>query len=151
MIQLSEHFVAEEFVCKCGKCDLSNPVVIKEKINYKLIDKLEQLRMAINMPIIITSSARCKNKHIRIYQERYGEFWESHIVWGSFHLLGNNDKINACDFVCNYDRFKTIMYAAYFRFSGIGRYYKKLPETLRDLFIHVDVGDGARFYEKVYY
>jgi len=151
--RLSEHFVAKEFVCRCGSpdCELSDPSVIYNKINPVLVEKLEQLRVAINMPITITSGARCQNKQIQIYKERYGEFWERHIVWDSQHLVNSKNQFNASDCITNYNMFKFVMMSAYFRFNGVGYYQRQLSSNeLVDYFVHLDVGGGLRFYRKVY-
>lgn len=51
VVALSKHFNSNEFECPCG-CD-------DQIISEDLIEKLETLRVAINMPIKITSGYRC--------------------------------------------------------------------------------------------
>jgi len=149
--KLSEHFWASEFVCRCGKCELSNPDVIKLKINMRVVQNLERLRIAINAPIWITSGARCRDKQIQIYKERYKEFWESHIVWSSLHLLDSaTDKFNACDFRCDFDMYKTSMIAAHCGFTEVGWYQRKAGEGLENIFVHSGMKDGLSFYRKIY-
>lgn len=50
--QLTPHFKLSEFACHCG-CGASN-------INMDLVTKVEQLRVALNRPITITSGVRCQ-------------------------------------------------------------------------------------------
>jgi uncharacterized protein YcbK (DUF882 family) len=50
---LSPHFRAKEFACKCGIC-------LRQKINEKLIEKLEQVRELYGKPINVTSGFRCE-------------------------------------------------------------------------------------------
>ena len=52
-VEASEHFKDREFACKC--CG-------KVLVDQKLIDKLEELRGYMDLPIIITSGYRC-SKH----------------------------------------------------------------------------------------
>jgi len=54
MARVSEHFVLEEFSCKCG----CKGVIL----NCELIQKLERLRERFKKPIIVHSGYRCK-KH----------------------------------------------------------------------------------------
>jgi len=72
MGNLSKHFDAKEFKCKCGKCDSTGVV------NPELIDVLENLRSEILCPIQINSGHRC----IRHNRAVGG-------VPNSQHLLGN--------------------------------------------------------------
>ncbi len=52
MTKIGEYFTAEEFTCKCG-CGYCNPHPL-------LIDKLDELRLQINRPLVISSGCRCK-------------------------------------------------------------------------------------------
>lgn len=147
--QLSENFSAKEFVCRCGNCELSDPAIIYKKMNPILIGKIQKVREIIRVPMIITSGARCGNRHIEIYKERYGDFWRQHIVWGSQHLV-HNDLINASDFVCSCDLFFITMVCASVGLTCVGWYQRKMPDGLMDYFVHSDVGGKISFYRKVY-
>lgn len=57
-MKLSEHFEANEFVCKCG-CGKS----IADK---ELVTKLEKLRELLGKPIYITSGYRCPKHSVSV-------------------------------------------------------------------------------------
>ena len=57
-LRLSKHFLRKEFECKCG-CGLFIH-------NEELLSTLENIRYALNLPIIITSGTRCKTHNARI-------------------------------------------------------------------------------------
>ena len=50
---LSPHFVAREFKCKCGACQIT-------LVSGKLLFFLEALRKLWNGPIVVTSGYRCQ-------------------------------------------------------------------------------------------
>lgn len=50
--QLSEHFSAKEFTCKCGMCR-------DQRVSQDLINKLEEVRSIYGAPITVTSGFRC--------------------------------------------------------------------------------------------
>lgn len=153
--QISEHFYAQEFVCKCGQCEYSNPDIIEKIISPLLILKLEQSRARLNVPIIVTNGVRCENHHINIYKGRYGNLWEHFIVWDSFHLVDEqNGKFYACDTIPKgLDLFYCYGIYCHAGFNCVGLYkYEISPSIYQYLFLHSDVGhiEKLTFYEKVY-
>jgi len=56
--QITKHFKAKEFFCKCGTCH-------NQLIDIGHVSRLEILRQAINKPIKINSGFRCE-KHNKI-------------------------------------------------------------------------------------
>lgn len=49
---LSPHFTAKEFTCKCGIC-------LRQQVDEKLINMLEEVRALYGKPISVTSGFRC--------------------------------------------------------------------------------------------
>ena len=52
-LNLSTHFKSSEFECPCGKCT-------DQHISKDLLDRLESLRIAVGIPLKITSGYRCE-------------------------------------------------------------------------------------------
>lgn len=52
------NFTRSEFACKCGKCE--------NKIQDSFIDKLQELRNALDFPLVITSGYRCPAHNARV-------------------------------------------------------------------------------------
>lgn len=157
-IENSNYFTVEEFVCRCGKCELSKPENIIKYIDPLMIEKLEQNRIALGVPIFVTSGARCRDHHINIYKSRYGDQWEYFINWDSFHLINEETGMfHACDTVPkNLDLFYCFGVYAYFRFNCVGLYSYEVSRNInQDLFLHSDTGHrnsnkSLIFYQKVY-
>lgn len=141
-IQLSEHFYADEFVCRCGKCELSVQENIIKYINTSHVEKLEEVRMALGVPITINRGISCKEHHIDIYKRLYKEDWEKFITWNSFHLIGVDGKFHAGDYeIKGVDLYKASMTFSFFRFFGVIWYQYEISEgRLQDYFIHADTG-----------
>jgi uncharacterized protein YcbK (DUF882 family) len=57
MTQLSPHFKESEFACKC--CG-------KARVDKKLVNLLEEIRVAIGKPIIIMSGYRCEAHNAKV-------------------------------------------------------------------------------------
>lgn len=150
--QLSAHFYAYEFVCRCGKCELSDPKVIMDKIDPLLIEKLETTRVITELPIIVTAGVRCWGRQIQIYKERYKEFWESHIVKNSKHFLNKETGIfEACDIICSMGLFQVSMIAARSGFNEVGWYRRNQSGIITDYFIHAGTRkDRNNYYRKIY-
>ena len=153
---LYPNFKPEEFVCKCGECIYSDPRIIPYIISDKLINHLQEVRLAINSPIVITNGVRCIEHHKDIYKKRYGDKWEEYFTPNSFHLADANFTFYAADSVPLMAdwHFASHIYA-YMRFNGIGVYHKQGEGgELSNLFIHSDVGFCAskpvRFYRTIY-
>lgn len=51
----TDYFNANEFKCKCGKCNTS------AYLNPKLVTFLDELRRHFRKPVVITSGIRCKD------------------------------------------------------------------------------------------
>lgn len=58
MTKITKHFTKEELVCKCG-CGAFN-------LAEGFAEKLEELRNALDKPMIVTSCCRCDNKNIMV-------------------------------------------------------------------------------------
>lgn len=58
-VNLSKNFSANEFECRCGKCDL-------QQINATIVSALQTIREEIDMPMTITSAFRCKDHQARL-------------------------------------------------------------------------------------
>jgi len=112
--QLSEHFTAHEFACRCG-CGFG---LKPGDIDQRLVDALEELREAYGGPIRINSGCRCV-KHNASKDVRG--------VTGSYHTRGMAADVKAKDIGRLYRLAKVI---PAFRNGGIGLY---------PTFIHVDV------------
>lgn len=156
IIRLSEHFTANEFVCRCGKCDLSKPDIIKKVIHPVLVEKLEEFRLCIGKPVIVSSGARCKEHHMNIYKSRYGNDWKKYITWESKHLINERSYFEAGDIQpVDTDYFNAGMLCAYLRFNCVGWYQYESGKIIVDYFIHTDVGFRKTyphliFYKKIY-
>ncbi|MBF0516958.1 MAG: peptidase M15 [Nitrospirae bacterium] len=74
----STHFKEEDFTCKCG-CGKNN-------ISQALVDRLDELRDAVNFPLVITSGTRCA-KH----NEAVGGAADSAHLKGLAADIGIND------------------------------------------------------------
>lgn len=53
MGNLSKHFDSSEFACQCGCGD--------DRIDPELVDLLEEIRVALDRPVRITSGVRCQS------------------------------------------------------------------------------------------
>lgn len=138
MIKLSEHFMASEFVCRCGVCEYSDPDIIPHIIDKALVAQLQELRYAINVPIGISRGVSCENHHKAIYKARYGDQWEKHYTPGSAHLCING-KFHGAD---TYPKIKDFQVyrdlAIWFRFYGVILYMKNIGGIYVSNFVHVD-------------
>lgn len=108
---LSKHFKASEFECNCG--------CIEQQIDSQLIDKLEELRYLVKIPIMVTSAYRCLEKQKQLESAGY------QTVKNSQHLLGR-----AADLTCG--DLDSLLLEAHKVFKAIG--------VARN-FIHVDLRD----------
>lgn len=68
---LTEHFMASEFECKCGKCT-------EQQIDVDFLHKLEASRLEYGNPIFINSGFRCKDHNDNVGGHK-----------NSQHLYGN--------------------------------------------------------------
>lgn len=84
--QLTPHFNAKEFTCKCGR---THDTIISDKLVTKLEELYKKLENTPNgvSKIIVTSGYRCKDHDIAVGGNGYGQ-----------HTLGN-----AAD-ICCYDK-----------------------------------------------
>lgn len=58
----TSHFARAEFACDCGGyCD-----GFPAEMNLELLLKLEALRNAVNVPVIITSGVRCRQRNAEV-------------------------------------------------------------------------------------
>lgn len=55
---LTTHFKRSELVCKCG-CDLEN-------MNSEFMAMLEQMRILVDRPLLISSGFRCKQHNAKV-------------------------------------------------------------------------------------
>lgn len=53
-VKLSPHFSTTEFSCHCNYSEC-----VEQKISKDLITRLEQVRVEVNQPLVITSAYRC--------------------------------------------------------------------------------------------
>lgn len=147
-LQLSEHFNAKEFVCRCGKCIYSKPETVAKVINPEIPRILENVRHDLKVPIRINSGIRCRQHHINIYKGRYGDYWELHIVWNSNHLFDKDSGyFHAADWTCDMKLYKAAMVAANKGFKQVGWYTR---ENGMDIFIHSGITGEYCYYRKVY-
>ena len=107
-IQLSKHFKAGEFFCKCGLCE-------KQIIDRRLVEQLERLAEQLRCPIKISSGYRCA-KHNRAVKG----------VPKSQHRLGK-----AADIKARYYLPTSVRKFAIGLFDGIGLYSKFLHVDVR--------------------
>lgn len=56
---LSPHFKAKEFECTDGVCS-------EQRIDMRLVERLEEVRVEIGLPLIITSAFRCANRQSQL-------------------------------------------------------------------------------------
>ena len=114
-MQLTEHFNSDEFACQCG-CGYDD-------IDMNLVEKLEELRNAVDEPLIITSGCRCPEHNAEVGG-----------VSNSQHVYGKAADVELPDGY-TVDEFADL--AEDIGFDGIGKY---------DWGIHVDVrGYDARW------
>lgn len=120
--QLSNHFKLSEFVCRCGKCNGTNP-------NTKLIRLLEILRANLNCKYItVTSGYRCPEYSVKV---------------GGYSTDAHTKNL-AADVIC-YDQNNRIIpvetvaaVAEKIGFTGIG--------LMNGGAIHLDVRDDSNYY-----
>lgn len=138
-MNLSKHLTSEELVCRCGKCELSDPDKVAKLVHPQVIEKFIQVRLALRVPIIITRGVSCWEHHKSIYIGKYGDDWESHITKESKHLV-KDGHFSGIDCVPIYpDLYRCAGLFAYFRWMGI---------ILYPSFIHADVGQRSKFFFK---
>lgn len=82
-INFTSNFNSREFVCQCGICK-------PQKISTELLDKLQQLREVMGVPLKITSAYRCVNRQAALVKNP-----NIQTVQNSQHTLGN-----AVDIAC---------------------------------------------------
>ena len=58
-INVSKHFVSSEFDCPCNACTVT-------LVQPDLVSKLENLRVAINQPLKISSGYRCESYQLEL-------------------------------------------------------------------------------------
>lgn len=83
-INFTKNFNSKEFVCQCGICK-------PHKISTELLEKLQQLRDVMGVPLKITSAYRCVNRQASLSKNP-----NIQTVKNSQHTLGN-----AVDVSCN--------------------------------------------------
>lgn len=118
MGDLSTHFSAQEFACKCrtrGLRQADGYCGGKSWISPTLVAKLEELRAAIGKPILITSGCRCQ-----LYNRYVGG------ASASQHLMGTAADVTVKGMAPS----EVAAVAERVGFGGIGRY---------KTFTHVDV------------
>jgi len=115
---MSEHFKPEEFMCHCG-CG-------ENKVNPKLIELLERIRISFGKPIKIVSGHRCEKHNKECGGKPHSQ-----------HLLGNAADIQVEGIDPN-DVQKHLLLKFDDDCRGLGRYRS---------FTHIDVrpGDIARW------
>ena len=77
--KLTNNFSANEFTCKCGKCQVSF-------INTELLEKLQELREAYGSSIVITSGYRCSEHNSKIGGAKASQ----HLQGNAVDILGHN-------------------------------------------------------------
>ena len=78
--KFNKYFSSKEFDCQC-----KNSSCIEQKVSKELINKLTELREAVNEPLVITSGFRCE-----AHQEEIRKSGQSTVVaQKSQHELGN--------------------------------------------------------------
>ncbi len=111
---MSEHFKPEEFACHCG-CG-------ENKVNPKLIELLERIRISFGKPITIMSGHRCEAHNTKVGGAK-----------NSQHVLGNAADIKVQDVDPN-DVQEYLMKHFNLDCKGLGRYRS---------FTHIDVREGG--------
>ena len=112
-----KYFSRDEFKCKCNNCN-------QDLIDFELVEVMDELRDAIEKPIIITSGNRCENHNKSIGGSPTSQ-----------HLLSK-----ACDF--KIEGFPTD--EIYYFLDNI--YHDKYGIGLYDSWVHIDVRkDKARW------
>ena len=110
----TQHFKVSEFTCKCG-CG-------KDDIDQRIIDMAETIRLALGVPVQVSSGCRCEKHNAKVGG-----------VKGSKHTKGL-----AADLSCS--RGSSKMFEAVKRLHAEG----KLPELdyciKYKTFIHIDCG-----------
>jgi uncharacterized protein YcbK (DUF882 family) len=138
MGDITQNFSRWEFACKCG-CGL-------DKIDTRIVERLQVIRDIISVPIIITSGCRCP-----AHNEKVGG------KPGSYHLA--NSKTGLCeatDFTVKEEDWHKLYWIGIdllTRWSGGFHYYIKghftpigsRPARLEQHFIHIDLGPQRRW------
>jgi len=76
--QLSKHFWAHEFHCRCGDCEFADGWIERADIDLGLVVLLESLRAdLLNAPITINSGRRCEDHNVSVGG-----------ALNSYHLIG---------------------------------------------------------------
>jgi uncharacterized protein YcbK (DUF882 family) len=123
---LSKHFGTREFTCRCSHKECK-----EQRISISLVNKLEQIRVEVTKPLIVTSGFRCTRHQTDIRNSGQSTV----VAKKSTHELGD-----AVDIVPN-DR-KDVREGFYKicakHFDSIG---------LSDSFLHVDLRKGVRRWE----
>ena len=116
MAKDTEHFKVSEFTCKCG-CGKNN-------IDQRVIDMAETIRLALGVPVSVTSGCRCEKNNARVGG-----------VKNSYHIQGK-----AADLTCKLGAVKMFETAKKLKAEG------KLPDLAycilykRKNIIHIDCG-----------
>ena len=123
-IKLSEHFNSKEFRCKCGKSHTY-------KINSELVNKLEQLRSALNCSkIVLTSGYRCSTHDKNVGGTGKGQ-----------HTLGN-----ACDCVL-YDKNGVVIDTKLVSCKAQDLGFKGIANITKEYkYIHLDVRPSGQYF-----
>jgi len=111
--QLTAHFNADEFACKCGKnCDAVS-------IDLDLVKKLEKVRVKCDFALKINSGVRC----VEYNRKKKGKS-------KSAHIMGRGVDIHC---VHSWNRWMIIFWAIRYGFKRIG---------IGSTFIHLDLDDA---------
>lgn len=168
-------FYADEFVCRCGKCEYSDPSIIIHIIDSNLLMGIKEHRLATKIPTKINRGVSCIEHHIDIYKNIYGINWRKKIAWDSSHIPNaeKQKNENSARFLINRDINNKSFYAvdsrplipvdffywcmmyAFFRFHRI-IWYKILyypSKKVTNLFTHADYFpyvNAGRFIQRMY-
>jgi uncharacterized protein YcbK (DUF882 family) len=107
--QLSKHFSTEEFECKCKL-----PSCKEQRISKELINKLQELREELGIPLTVTSGFRCLDNNTAIGGAK-----------ASQHLLGAAADIRTGDLNRLFELAK--------------KHFKAVGDGRNKHFIHVDI------------
>lgn len=113
MLQLTPDFTAEEFSCKCGKCNQTG-----DKMDKLFIAALQQVRTKCNFPFVIISGLRCPEHNSAIGGAP-----------DSLHLRGRAADI---EYKTDFDMWRLMKYGmAYFQGIGVNNGSIHLDNRIR--------------------
>jgi uncharacterized protein YcbK (DUF882 family) len=121
MGNLSPHFSAHEFRCKCGRCDYDRPTPA-------LLDALEAFRARVGRPVVVSSGLRCP-----AHNKAVGGAADSK------HVTGQAADVRVPGLTLR-EAYDAAIAVDAFRNGGVGVY----PDP-GERFLHLDVGPCRRW------